>query len=72
VPGKPVHTVFNVPNTQLIAVIDEAFALGGNPVPNDPGVFIVNMGRPIGTGGQTSIKIVVKPGTSEIITAYPY
>ncbi len=29
------------------------------------------MGRTIGTLGETKIRIVVKQGTSEIITAYP-
>lgn len=51
--------------------MDEAWAMRGNPLANDPGAFIVNMGRTIGTAGETAVKIVVKPGTSEILTAYP-
>ena len=43
----------------------------GNPLPNDPGAFVIPMNRVVGTGGETSIKIITRPGTNEIITAYP-
>ncbi|WP_160323679.1 hypothetical protein [Defluviitalea phaphyphila] len=42
----------------------------GNPLANDPGAYLVDMGRTIGTNGETAIKIIVKPGKLEIITAY--
>ena len=35
------------------------------------GVVVPGMGRPIGTSGETSIKIIVRPGTNQVITAYP-
>ncbi|WP_162906653.1 hemagglutinin repeat-containing protein [Algihabitans albus] len=70
-PGKPVHTVFNVQGDDALALVDEAWGKRGASVPGDPGAFVVDMGRPIGTTGETSIRVIVKPGTSEIITAYP-
>lgn len=69
--AKPKHSVFNVERNQVIGLIDEAWKMKGSPLANDPGAYIVNMGRQIGTAGETFIKIIVKPGTSEIITAYP-
>ncbi|WP_370867907.1 immunity protein Tsi6 family protein [Phenylobacterium sp.] len=43
----------------------------GQPLPKDPGAYVVPMGRAVGQGGETSIKIIVRPGTTEVITAYP-
>ncbi|REK67790.1 MAG: hypothetical protein DF221_00850, partial [Brevibacillus sp.] len=69
--NKPNHTVFSVDKTEVLSLIDEAWALRKAPVPGDPGAYIINMGRVVGTNGETAIRVVVKPGTSEIITAYP-
>jgi hypothetical protein len=70
--AKANHTVFNVPtSSEIIPLLDEAWTRRGNAVPNDPGAFIISMGRTIGTRGEQSIKIVVVPGTSRIVTAYP-
>jgi hypothetical protein len=65
------HTVFNVGRSDVIGLVDEAWAARGAPLPGDPGAFVVPMGRVVGTNGETAIRVVVKPGTSEIITAYP-
>ncbi|MBI5547146.1 MAG: hypothetical protein HY901_24970 [Deltaproteobacteria bacterium] len=43
----------------------------GAPLANDAGVYVVGMGRIVGTAGEQSIKIIVRPGTSEVITAFP-
>jgi len=58
--------------------IDEAWsspnkvqAYKADGVTPDPGYFTVNMRRAIGTNGETTIRIGVKPGTSNFITAYP-
>jgi hypothetical protein len=71
-PAKKAHTVFNVGRARVLGLVDEAWRAKGNPLPNDPGAYIVQMGRVIGTAGETSIKIIVRPGTSKIITAYPF
>lgn len=63
--------MFNVDATKTLALVDEAWLMKGNPLANDPGAYIVPMGRVVGTNGETAIRIVVKPGTSEVITAYP-
>lgn len=42
-----------------------------SPVVGDPGAYVVPMGRAIGTSGETSIKSIVRPGTNQVIIAYP-
>ncbi|MDJ0757038.1 MAG: polymorphic toxin-type HINT domain-containing protein [Ardenticatenaceae bacterium] len=72
-PGKPNHTVFNVDNsTDLLPLIDEAWL--GNKIqdPADATAWVTEMGRVVGTNGETKIRIIIRPGTTnEIITAYP-
>jgi hypothetical protein len=70
-PNKITHTVFRVKKTEILALVDEAWKKKSKPEPNDPGAYVVPMGRIVGTKGEKSIKIVVNSGTSEIITAYP-
>lgn len=43
----------------------------GNPLESDIAAYIIDMKRKIGLNGESAIKIVVIPGTSEILTAYP-
>ncbi len=71
-PNKPVHSVFNAQGGDALDLVDQAWVRRGAPDPSDPAAFVVGMGRPIGTAGETSIRIVVRPGTTEVITAYPY
>lgn len=78
VSGKPVHSVFQTTaqdlpglTDEVLGIVDDAWAIRGPAVPGDPGKFIVPMGRTVGTTGETSVTIIVKPGTSEIITAFP-
>lgn len=71
-PNKPTHTLFNVDRNEVLGLLDEAWGgARGVALPNDPGAYVVPMGRAVGQGGETSIKIVVRPGTSKVITAYP-
>lgn len=71
-PTKKVHTVFSVPKNKIVELIDEAWMLKGNPLPSDPSAYLVDMKKIIGTQGETTIRIIVKkPGTSELLTAYP-
>jgi filamentous hemagglutinin len=72
--SKPVHSVFNVDRTQVIGLVDEAWAAKVGPgtlQANGNRVWVVDMGRQVGTGGQTSIQIVVRDGTTQLITAFP-
>jgi hypothetical protein len=71
-PSKVKHSVFNCGRAKVIELLDEAWARRGAPLPNDPGTYVIDMGRTIGTGGQTFIKIVVRPGTTDVISAYPF
>jgi hypothetical protein len=56
---------------EVVGIVDEAWVLRGAPVPGDPGKYVVPMGRIVGTNGEKSVTIIVKPGTTEIITAFP-
>ncbi|XQA72256.1 VENN motif pre-toxin domain-containing protein [Xanthomonas sacchari] len=70
-PNKTTHSVFNVDRKQVLGLIDQAWLTKGSPVPGDPGAYIVPMGRVVGTSGEQNIKIIVRPGTNKVITAYP-
>jgi filamentous hemagglutinin len=73
-PSKAAHSVFSVARNELIALIDEAWLARvglGTLQSNGNRFWVVNMGRQVGTAGETSIKIVVKDGTTDVITAYP-
>lgn len=69
--SKPAHSVFNAGRKEVIGIVDDAWKSRGASLPGDPGAFIVPMGRQVGTAGETAIRIVVRPGTNTIITAYP-
>lgn len=69
---KSRHTVFNVSEKQALSLIDSAWKQKGSPLNSDKRVYLVDMGRIIGTQGEKIIRIVVSsPGSSEILTAYP-
>ncbi|WP_256578152.1 MULTISPECIES: hemagglutinin repeat-containing protein [unclassified Pseudomonas] len=70
-PNKQNHTVFSMDRKEILGVVDEAWTKRGNPVANDPGAYIVPMGRVVGTAGETNVKVVVIPGTNTVLTAYP-
>jgi hypothetical protein len=73
-PSKPLHTVFNVERNQLIGLLDEAWAARqgtGVLQANGNRVFEIPMGRAVGPGGETTISIIVRDGTTNVITAYP-
>lgn len=68
---KKTHTVFNLSDHEILKLIDEAWLIRKEPLISDPGTYIINMKRCIGTCGESAIRLVTIPGTSEIITAYP-
>jgi hypothetical protein len=63
--------VFNVGRNKVVGLVDEAWGMRGSPLANDPGAYVVPMGRTVGTAGENAVKIIVRPGTNEIITSYP-
>jgi hypothetical protein len=79
---KKVHSVFSVSkvptSAYIVDFLDKAWA---NPKkylevkPDQPvgryESWIIDMGEQVGTKGETYIRMVFKPGTTEIITAYP-
>ena len=71
-PSKTTHSVFNVPRNKVLGLLDEAWARRGAPVVGDPGAYVIPMQRQVGSvANQTAVRIVVIPGTSQVITAYP-
>lgn len=68
---KRKHSLFNISREKIISLIDEAWTMKNTPLSNDPGAYVIDMKRIIGTNGESAIKIIVKPGTAEIKTAYP-
>lgn len=73
-PARPnLHTVFSVPKSDLLALIDEAWRKKGQPLPDDPQAYLVDMGRIIGMNGETTIRIVrVANSENKLRTAYPW
>jgi hypothetical protein len=71
-PSKPNHTVFAATPKGVPRLIDEAWAKKGAAI-SDPGaeVYIVDMGKVIGTRGEKKLRIVLEKGTRNITTAYP-
>jgi hypothetical protein len=69
--SKSAHTMFSVPRAEVLELVDEAWKLRGASLPGNPGAFVVPMDRTVGTAGETALKIIVRPGTNQIVTAYP-
>ncbi len=74
-PDKPIHSVFESDKAGLIALIDEAWQKRDGAYSKVQGngnrIYEVEMGRRIGTAGEQMIRIVVRDGTADLITAYP-
>jgi hypothetical protein len=70
-PSKRAHSQLGDSGMELLRTVDEAWANRGTPSNfGDNDVYVVDMGRVIGTGGETHIKIVVEPGSSRFVTAH--
>jgi hypothetical protein len=73
-PSKAVHSVFNVERREVLGLVDEAWnARQGAGVLQNNGnrIWVVDMGRPVGTAGESNLRIIVRDGTNRVITAYP-
>jgi len=71
--NKANHSVFKVDTSlELLDLIDDAWQGSKVRDPLDPAAWVADMNRTIGTKGETKIRIIIKPGTTDhIITAYP-
>jgi uncharacterized protein YukE len=67
---KRKHTLFK-DKERILETLDEAWLRRDFPVKGQPGVFEVEMGRIIGDGGETVVRLVVERGTNEVVSAYP-
>ncbi|PRE37691.1 RHS repeat-associated core domain-containing protein, partial [Burkholderia cenocepacia] len=71
-PKKTTHSVFcTCKKGGSLDLVDEAWAKRGRPLTDDPGAYVVPMGRVVGTAGETNVRIITRPGTNEVISAYP-
>ncbi len=74
-PDKPIHSVFDSDKAGLITLIDEAWQQRDGAYSKVQGngnrVYDVDMGRVIGSEGEQMIRLVLRDGTADIITAYP-
>lgn len=71
-PHKPKHSIFLAKRRKdIFDLIDEAWLTIKNPWCNLKGEFNIRMNRAIGTLGEKILRIIVIPGTAQIITAYP-
>jgi hypothetical protein len=68
--SKRTHSLFK-DKDQVLETVDAAWLRRDFPVVDEPGVFEVGMGRIIGEGGETFVRVVVEPGTNKIVSAYP-
>jgi filamentous hemagglutinin len=69
---KTKHSVFSVDRNKIVGLVDEAWAKRGAHVLDDPGAYVIYMGRAIGTAGETHLRVIIRPGTTEVISAYPW
>ncbi|GBF58729.1 hypothetical protein PbB2_02417 [Candidatus Phycosocius bacilliformis] len=73
-PNKPVHSVFDAGRSDVLGLIDEAWTARSGPgilQKNGNRYWSVDMGRQVGTAGQTHVRIVVRDGTTRVITSFP-
>jgi len=68
--SKRVHSRFKE-GDRILETVDDAWLRRDVPVMDEPGVFEVEMGRIIGEGGETCVRVVVEPGTHKVVSAYP-
>lgn len=69
---KPHHTVFRAQTNEIPPLLDEAWKRNKSQPIGDRRAYVVDMGREVGTKGETHLKLVMRQekGT-EILTAYP-
>ncbi|SDC97429.1 hypothetical protein SAMN04488112_1252 [Melghirimyces thermohalophilus] len=74
-PTKPKHSVFVGGRKKVLGLVDEAWSMRSKVKPviqkNGNAVYNVPMGKQVGTQGEKTVRIVVRQGTSEVITAFP-
>ncbi|MBO5389206.1 MAG: hypothetical protein J6A59_13965 [Lachnospiraceae bacterium] len=72
-PSKPKHTVYNVDESNVIGLVDEAWVKKGQGIVQGNGnvVYDIDMGKIVGTNGETHIRIVTDGYTNNIVTAFP-
>lgn len=71
--SKKLHSVFNVSRDKVIGLVDEAWTRRVGPGSLSKGyrVFEMDMGRTVGTLGESRMRLVFRDGTMDIISAYP-
>lgn len=67
------HSIFAQTPEGLMRMIDQVWSTAPSHMPGKPDVYVVDMGRPIGIGGERHLKLVVahRADGDYIITAHP-
>jgi len=70
---KKKHSIFDVRHRgEILPLVDEAWKKRGDPKEDEgKDLYVVDMGRVVGKGGETKIKLVFNKGTNLITTAHP-
>jgi len=70
---NPLKTKHSVSRNQVIGLVDEAWTrrVGSGVLIGPNRVWEVDIGRVVGTLGETRMRLVVREGTMKIITAFP-
>lgn len=70
--SKAKHSVFSIARRDVIKTVDEAFTLkvGPGKLSGKNRVWDVDMGHTIGTAGETRLRLILRDGTMDVITAF--
>ena len=75
-PGTTKPSVFSVSPREVPALTDQAWKKRGLLLPPEPGkiydVFVVDMGKVVGTKGESKIRVIMELNSNNIVTAHPW
>ena len=69
-PQKPSHSIFSDTRDKILDLVDEGFSKAKQH-PQDAFRFEAEMGKVVGSAGETKMRIIVNPQTKQITTAFP-
>ena len=71
--SKAKHSLFSIARRDVIKTVDEAFTkkIGPGTLSGKNRVWDVDMGRAVGTLGESKIRLILRDGTMDVITAFP-
>ncbi|MBB5354043.1 hypothetical protein HNR46_004315 [Haloferula luteola] len=70
IPQKPLHSIFSDTRDKILDLVDEVFSKAEQH-PQDAFRYEVELGRVVGTAGETKMRIIVNPKSKQVTTAFP-